>query len=199
MDDALIILKGFNTGAKAAFVGIGSEIRGDDAVGVVIINRLEELSRISREDYTAGTQMVKAVHESPLGAKDADNPRCIFINGGSAPENILGEIRKFHPEIIVFIDAALLGCAPGTVRVIDTRREKISGVSFCTHSLPLAIIANYIRQTVPCEIYVIGIEPGEMNFRPDCTLTPHVAQAAEEIVEAVAVYAGLKQKTTELL
>jgi hydrogenase 3 maturation protease len=156
-----------NSGAKAVFVGIGSELRGDDAVGVVIVNRLAEL------------------------AKSAGCSRFLFLNGGSAPENILGEIRAFQPDIIVFIDAAILGGAPGTVQLIDTRREKISGVSFCTHSLPLTIIAEYIRQTVPCEIFIIGIEPGDMNFRPDCVLTPPVAQAAAEVVEIVAAYAGL--------
>ena len=150
--------------AKAVFVGIGSELRGDDAVGVVVIKRLAEI------------------------AKTTDCSRFLFINGGSAPENILGEIRVFQPEIIVFIDAAVLGGAPGTVRVIDASREKISGISFCTHSLPLTIIADYIRQAIPCEIFVIGIEPGDMNFRPDCVLTPPVARAATEIVEAVAAF-----------
>ena len=128
---------------------------------------------------------------STAATKSAVIPRFLFINGGSAPENILGEIRTFQPEAVVFIDAAILGCAPGTIQIIDTRREKISGVSFCTHSLPLTIVANYIRQTVPCEIFVIGIEPGDMNFRPDCALTPPVAQAADEVVEAIAAYAGL--------
>ena len=153
---------------KAAFVGIGSELRGDDAVGVVIVNRLAE------------------IYEQ---AKSADSRRCLFINGGSAPENILGEIRAFQPEIIVFIDAAILGEAPGTIKLIDTRQEKISGISFCTHSLPLTIIANYIRQTVSCEIFVIGIEPTDMDFRPDCALTPPVAQAAEEVIQAISDYA----------
>ena len=155
--------------AKVVFVGIGSELRGDDAVGVIIINRLAEL------------------------AKSADCPRFLFINGGSAPENILGEIREFRPEIIVFIDAAVLGCEPGTIKVIDTSREKITGISFCTHTLPLAIIANYIKQAIPCEIFVIGIEPGDMSLRLDFGLTQPVAQAAEEVIKAVADYAGLRR------
>ena len=171
--------------AKVVFVGIGSELRGDDAAGVVIINQLAELSQSAR-------MCRDAMHcVSTAATKSAVIPRFLFINGGSAPENILGEIRTFQPEAVVFIDAAILGCAPGTIQIIDTRREKISGVSFCTHSLPLTIVANYIRQTVPCEIFVIGIEPGDMNFRPDCALTPPVAQAAAEIVEAIAAYAGM--------
>ncbi|MDR0843206.1 MAG: hydrogenase 3 maturation endopeptidase HyCI [Acidobacteriota bacterium] len=150
---------------KIAFVGIGSELRGDDAVGVVIVNRLAELQS-----------------SADLGGSLAGY---LFINGGSAPENILGEVKAFQPEIIVFIDAAVLGQAPGAVRLIDTREEKISGISFCTHSLPLTIIANYIRQCLPCEIFVIGIEPSDMGFRPDCALTPPVAAASEEVVEAI--------------
>ena len=119
----------------------------------------------------------------------------LFINGGCAPENILGEIKVFQPEAIIFIDAAIIGnngensedgaCKPGTVRIIDTSKEKISGISFCTHSLPLAIIADYIRQSISCEIFVIGIEPEDMDFRPDCTLTPLVAGAAAEVVETI--------------
>jgi len=172
------LLRQLPRNSRAVFVGIGSELRGDDAAGVVIINRLAELARMFHGNSTAA-------------ADSAARPRFLFINGGSAPENILGEIRAFQPEIIVFIDAALLGETPGTVRLIDTRLEKISGVSFCTHSLPLTIIADYIRQTVPCEIFVVGIEPGDMNFRPDCVLTPPVAQAAAEVIEAVAACAGL--------
>ena len=173
--------------AKVAFVGIGSELRGDDAVGVVIINRLTELAQAARmfQDCRDARPCV-----STATTKSAANPRFLFINGGSAPENVLGEIRAFQPEIIVFIDAAVLGSAPGTVQIIDARREKISGISFCTHSLPLTIIADYIRQTVPCEIFVIGIEPGDMDFRPDCALTPPVAQAAAETVKAIAAIAG---------
>jgi len=156
-----------DSNTKAVFVGMGSEFRGDDAAGVVIINRLAEM------------------------AESSDCSRFLFINGGSAPENILGEIRAFQPEVVVFIDAAVLGSAPGTVQVIDTEREKISGISFCTHSLPLAIVADYIRQSISCEIFVFGIEPGDLNFCAECVLTPPVAQAVAEVVEAVAAYAGL--------
>ena len=160
-----------DSGKKVVFVGIGSELRGDDAVGVVIVGRLAE------------------------SALAADCCRFLFLNGGSAPENVLGAIRAFQPEIVVFIDAAVLGEAPGTVRVVDTSLEKISGISFCTHSLPLAIIADYIRQTVPCEIFIIGIEPGDMNFRPDCVLTPPVAQAASDVVEVVTACTRLRRQT----
>ena len=158
-----------NPNSKAVFIGVGSELRGDDAVGVVIINRLKELE------------------------KSADCTRFMFINGGNAPENVLGEIRKFKPEVVVFVDAAVLGETPGTVQIFDTSQKRISGISFCTHTLPLTIVANYIRKTVPCEIFAIGIEPVDMNFRSDCALTPPVNQAAEELVQAIADYAGLHQ------
>jgi len=153
--------------SKAVFVGIGSEFRGDDAVGVVIVNRLAELT----------------------------NPDCslrfLFINGGCAPENILGEIRAFQPETIVFIDAAVLGEPPGTVQLLDTRDVKIAGISFCTHTLPLPIIADYIQRAVPCRIILICVEPENMEFRPDCELAPSVAKAADEVVQAIAALAGL--------
>ena len=159
-----------DSNAKVVFVGIGSELRGDDAVGVVIVNRLAEM------------------------AKSADfASRFLFINGGSAPENILGEIRKFQPKIVGFIDAAVMGGEPGTIRVFDTSQEKITGISFCTHCLPLAIIADYIRQITPCEIFVIGIEPVDMDFRSDCALTQPVAQAADEVVRVLAAYADLRR------
>jgi hydrogenase 3 maturation protease len=159
---------GSNT--KIVFVGIGSELRGDDAVGVVIVNRPAEL------------------------AKAAECHCFLFINGGSAPENILGEIRTFQPEIVVFIDAAVLGGTPGTVKLIDTSREKITGISFCTHTLPLAIVADYLRQAVSCEIFVIGIEPGNTDFNADSVLTPFVARAGDELVEGIAAFAGLNRQ-----
>ena len=171
----LLVKKPDGKVARTTFVGIGSELRGDDAVGVVIVNRLSAWQSSSdRSDSLSSF---------------------LFINGGCAPENILGEIKAFQPEIIVFIDAVIVGDSgedggdgarkAGSIRIIDTGREKISGISFCTHSLPLTIIANYIRQSISCEIFVIGIEPGDMDFRPDCALTPPVAEAAAEVVEAI--------------
>lgn len=167
----LLVRKPDTSDTKVAFVGIGSELRGDDAVGVVIVERLSALqSSSSRSDAISNF---------------------LFINGGSAPENILGEIKAFQPEVVVFIDAIVIGndddekSPAGTVRLINTNKEKISGISFCTHSLPLTIIADYIRQSISCEIFVIGIEPGDMGFRPDCALTPPVAEAAKEVIEVI--------------
>ena len=159
-------------------------MRGDDAVGVAIINRL------SRNEQSSDSFLNDEGNESALQNRIVEktdaHSRFRFINGGSAPENVLGEIKTFRPDALVFIDAVVSNRPAGTVSFIDTGNEKISGISFCTHSLPLTIIANYLRQTVPCEIFVIGIEPEDLNFRADCVLTESVACAADEIVDAIS-------------
>jgi hydrogenase 3 maturation protease len=160
-------------------------LRGDDAVGVVVANRLRDWQSSGRDAGDAPSHLLAGAGEKPAGAASGVFNDALFVNGGSAPENVLGEVKAFQPDVIVFIDAAVMGRERGAVRLIDTRQEKISGISFCTHSLPLTIIADYIRQSLDCEIYVIGIEPGDMGFRPDCALSPPVAAAADEVVDAI--------------
>jgi hydrogenase 3 maturation protease len=72
------VLKG-----KAVIVGIGNILKGDDAFGPMLIEKLE------------------------------GNVKTVCIDAGSAPENYTGKIIKEKPDVIVIADAVHLGLEPG--------------------------------------------------------------------------------------
>jgi hydrogenase 3 maturation protease len=131
VDELKTWLEGFT---KLAVIGIGSEIREDDGVGVCIINKLKDLK------------------------SDKFEP----LIGGTTPENLSGVLRKLKPSHILFIDAAPTGKSPGTVSLIDTK--DIGGITFSTHSFSLGKIAEYFRKETGAKIVFLGIEPKALGF-----------------------------------
>jgi hydrogenase 3 maturation protease len=134
-------------------MGIGHELCGDDAVGM----------------------QVAAMVRAAVG----NNPQLLVIEAGPAPENFTGVLRRFQPDLIYLVDAALFGALPGGVRCLPL--EKAEGMSASTHTLPLNLLASYLTMELGCELELIGIQPG--NTFTDAPLTPPVMQAAHVVVE----------------
>lgn len=78
------------------------------------------------------------------------------MDAGHAPENSTAELRRFAPGIILLIDAAEMGEAPGTIRWIDM--EELDGMSASTHSMPLSMLAKYLTLELDCEVKLLGIQ-----------------------------------------
>lgn len=134
---------------RVAIVGVGHELRGDDAAGLAVVRALEPLAR--------------------------DN--LMLVAGGPAPENVTGPLRRFNPSLILFVDAADIGAAPGTIRCLCW--GDLDGVSASTHTLPLNVLARYLRATIGCEVALLGVQPAETGL--DAPLSPAVAAAVEEM------------------
>ncbi len=79
---------------RVAIVGIGNELRCDDAAGSLVARGLHDL-----QQAVNGSRPL--VYET------------LVIDAGEAPENITGNLRTFKPGLILFIDAAEMGKAPG--------------------------------------------------------------------------------------
>ncbi len=114
---------------RVAVVGVGNELHGDDAAGLAVARALEPL---------AGEHL-------------------LVIDAGPAPENVTGALRRFAPDLIVLVDAADMGEAPGAVRWLDW--ESVAGVGGTTHSLPLTVLARYLIDELGCEVGLLGIQP----------------------------------------
>lgn len=138
---------------RTCLVGIGSDLRGDDSVGLVIARDL------LRDQHAARVENL------------------LIVEGGPAPENHASRLRSFHPKFVLFIDAAQLHAAPGAVQWIPL--EAIDGMSASSHSLPLSILAKYLMLELDCEVGVLGIQPGQNEF--DAALSFPVRSAADEI------------------
>ena len=137
---------------RLAVMGIGHELCGDDAVGLQVARMLQ--------------------------AAEANNPHLLVIEAGPAPENFTGPLRRFEPDLIWLVDAALFDAPPGEVRCLPW--EQVEGMSASTHTLPLNILAAYLTAELGCELELIGIQPGQ-TFA-DAPLTPPVRKAAKAVV-----------------
>lgn len=141
-----------------AVLGIGNQFRSDDAAGVRIARALSR--RLS----------------------PASQGQVLIVEAGHAPENATGEIRHFAPQLVLMIDAAEMGAGPGMIQWIP--EEAIDGMSASTHSLPLSMLARYLRLELDCQVALLGIQPGSNEVGE--TLSPDVSQAVDEIVEELS-------------
>lgn len=123
---------------KLVVVGIGSDLRGDDVAGLLVLHELER--------SLAGSGP-KNIH---------------LINGGTAPENLTGEIVRLQPSHILLVDAACMGLKTGAAALLDIKT--VAGMSCSSHVLPLNILADYLKQSLPCEVIILGIQPSTTEF-----------------------------------
>ncbi|MDH7577054.1 MAG: hydrogenase maturation peptidase HycI [Bacillota bacterium] len=139
---------------KGLVITVGNSLMGDDG---------------------AGPLLARLLASSPL-------PDWEVINGRSAPENCIHLVRRMKPELAVVVDAAEMGLAPGSIRLLseDYIAEQFI---FTTHNLPLTFFLLALKEIVP-RVYFVGIQPKVVAF--GCPLSREVREAAE------AVYQQLK-------
>lgn len=157
---------------SVAVVGVGHELRGDDAVGVVIARELAPLFRPPEPD--GGPH--------PAGAPSRKQAHALAIDAGPAPENVTGPIRRFEPDLVLLIDAALLGEPAGTVAWLD--RRSVAQLSTSTHTLPLALFAEYLATELVCDVAILGIQPAGATL--GAPLSPRVRRAAQAVIRELA-------------
>ena len=140
---------------KLIILGVGNELRGDDSLGPFIINELEK------------------------DINDCEN--IILINGGSAPENFTGLIKKENPSHIMIIDAALMDSKPGTIKFIN--KEHIANINASTHSMSLSFLVKYLEKDIDFKFLFVGIEPLTMDLGED--LSEEVLNSVESLKNAI--------------
>jgi hydrogenase 3 maturation protease len=141
---------------RLAVLGVGSDLRSDDAAGMIAARFLERRRR--------------------------RNPRVLVVHGGPAPENVTGPIVDFAPSHLVVIDCADMSLRPGSVALVPV--DRIDGLSAATHSLPLRLVADYLIKRLSCRAAIIGIQPGSLCF--DGRLSRPVLRAARGVARDIA-------------
>jgi len=104
-------------------------------------------------------------------------PGWLALDCGTIPENFTGTVRKEHPVLLVFVDAAEMGIFPGEFRII--RPDDIAAVTFGTHALPLSILIEFLSHDAG-RILFIGIQPAQTET--DQALTDAVRQGADRLI-----------------
>lgn len=138
-------------------LGVGSELRGDDVCGLLIARCLKKnLKGFRRKEIK------------------------VFF-GDTAPENFTGELRRFNPSHTIIIDSAQMGKQVGAVKVLS--QKELRGASFCTHKLPMEVLATYLRESIGCRVIVLGIQPAKIDF--GIYFSKEVHQATRYVCSAI--------------
>lgn len=131
-DDLLAFL---HDNRSLVLAGVGSDIRKDDNVGVLVVSRLK--GRL------------------PAGVK--------LLNCGTIPENFTGQIKKLKPTHIIFFDAVEMGKEPGFYDFVN--EETIITQSLSTHKQSLRLLLQVLKEQVPgVKIKLVGIQPKTTDF-----------------------------------
>jgi hydrogenase 3 maturation protease len=125
-------LKG-NQPPRVAVIGMGNELNGDDAAGVMVARELK--------------------------AELNENSAWLVIDAGLAPENFTGTLRRFKPDLIILVDAAQMHLLPGAIQCVDWRET--GNFSASTHSLPPLVLSQYLTEELGCEILLVGIQAAD--------------------------------------
>jgi len=103
------------------------------------------------------------------------------LDGGSAPENCIHQIREMAPEQILVVDAADMDLTPGEVRLIDD--DKLDDpFLMTTHTLPLSYLIQSLRESTP-KVDLLGIQPQVVAF--GYPVSPEVKQAVRQVHECL--------------
>ncbi|MFO7948034.1 MAG: hydrogenase maturation protease [Armatimonadota bacterium] len=127
-------------------VGVGNPIRGDDAAGM-------ELAKTLAETY--GYELLECEE---------------------VPEKWLREMRTSPAGTVLFIDAAQMNEAPGTIRLLEM--SQLGDVVVSTHNNSLRVVGEFLMKMADKEVLLLGIQPLDIGFgRP-------VSDAVKKAVES---------------
>jgi hydrogenase maturation protease HycI len=119
---------------RIAIVGIGHELRGDDAAGIIVARRLENVTNIN----------------------------LLVIDTGPVPENFTGKLREFSPDILLLVDAVQMDALPGMIRLLTI--DELESYSLTTHTLSPHLLITHLQMELHCIIRLLGIQPGQDSF-----------------------------------
>ena len=138
-------------------IGIGNALRGDDAIGPLIIEKLE-------------------ANKNGLSA--------ILIDAGADAFTVLEHLMASDPLLI--IDCAKMGMNPGDLKLFDVNEVSIAQAAkvVSLHGFRFGDVykmAKGMGEVVPCKI--IGVEPKAMEF--DTHLSEEVKKSIPEILKMI--------------
>lgn len=152
LQETLSQLSPDNSLPRIAVLGVGQELCGDDALGLVVVRHLRQ----------------------ELG----DLGSVLLVETGPLPESFTGLLRRFKPELILVVDAARMDKPAGRIEWIEP--QYAGGISFSTHSLPLSLLLGYLTSELDCQAAILGVQPEDISF--GASLSAPVQGAVDELV-----------------
>lgn len=125
---------------KIIILCIGNDMRGDDAAGPIVAEKLEHEILSCPDKY----------------------PDIRVVNAATVPENYTGLIRSESPSHIIFVDAVEMGQDPGSLRLVY--EDEIANYSISTHAMPLSFMIKYLKSFSDAEVILVGIQPKSLEM-----------------------------------
>jgi hydrogenase 3 maturation protease len=119
----------FNDAKFVVIIGMGNELRADDAIGLHIVRLLKP--------YT--------------------NNRLQVFEGHMTPEAFIGPACAVHPTHLLIVDAAELEKKPGVWQVLSS--DDVEEGLFTTHAIPATEVAAEIQRRCGSKVAFLGIQP----------------------------------------
>lgn len=129
MDELLTL----EPGDRLVVVGVGSDMRGDDAAGVAVARRLTE----------------------------RESDRLHVVEGGTAPENYTSVVKDSDPDRVLLVDAVDFDGDPGDVKQVEP--EALAQTSFSSHAYPLTLLTDYLERETGGTVTLLGIQPASID------------------------------------
>lgn len=142
-------------------LGIGSDLRGDDEAGMSVLKLIRKAGHLR------------------------------LFYGGTAPENLTGDIRRFEPTHLIMVDSVEMGRKAGSIVLLSADDVKES-VSFSTHKMPVRVMTDYLSKSFGCEFIIVGIQPKTIEF--GAGMSGGVKAAVKRV--ASAINAAVKNTTS---
>jgi hydrogenase 3 maturation protease len=152
---------------KEVVLGIGNTLKGDDGIGIYIVERVNEYL----EEVKKGSERAKFI---------GTRREVIAINCGTTPENYTSIIRRHNPDRLILVDAAEMGLSPGAYRIIPPEEIEVMHVS--THSMPLSFLMSYASELCK-DIVLVGIQPEKMDFSTE--LSSAVRRSGDRVANLI--------------
>ena len=168
-EDALARALGQRLAKPVVVIGVGSEMRGDDAFGVL-----------------AARELSAALEGGAPGRADIQ-----VIEGGTAPENLAERVARSSPGTVVLVDAADFGGSPGELRLLDPDELgwDLGGLfGGATHAPSLELLATYLIKRCGARTIILAAQPASTEFGAEISppLRAAASRAAEALLQALA-------------
>ena len=145
---------------KIAVIGIGNTSRGDDGIGVLVLESLLNFYRREEIDY---------------------------FNFGSSSFDLLHKIKPY--DVVLLIDGVDAGLEIGELRInkLEEVDYKLNSTITSTHELNLNNILELSRGLgIKTQIYLAGIQVGDVSFREG--LSEILNLKKKSIIEEIATF-----------
>ena len=108
-----------------------------------------------------------------------------LLDGGSAPENITGPLRRCAPSEIIILDAIILDDAePGSLYWILS--EQLETISDSTHGPSLDLFVKFAQEELDANAYILGTLPVQLGW--GTAMSPLVKRTAEQLAAFIVAH-----------